>query len=156
MKRYPAFDPPEYVSWSADPELVSAFADTPRRDPERRRVIEALDEAVLLGLYGGMLRTRLQHIVLKRWVRTGVISKAWLGTGEEAMTVGGMTPLQAIQAGTISAATLLGMERDVGSVDPGKLADLVAVSGDPLADITRLQHVAFVMKGGDVVLSPNP
>ena len=88
MKRYPAFDPPEYVSWTADPKLVAAFAETPRRDPERRRVVEALDEAGLLELYAGLLRTRLQDIVLKRWVRTGVISKAWLGTGEEAMTVG--------------------------------------------------------------------
>jgi TPP-dependent pyruvate/acetoin dehydrogenase alpha subunit len=88
VKRYPAFDPPEYVSWSAEPELVAAFGDTPRRDPDRRRVVESLDEAALLGLYAGLLRTRLQDIALKRWVRTGVISKAWLGTGEEAMTVG--------------------------------------------------------------------
>jgi TPP-dependent pyruvate/acetoin dehydrogenase alpha subunit len=88
LKRHPAFDPPEYVSWSADPELVAAFGETPRRDPERRRVVESLDETTLLGLYAGLLRTRLQDVVLKRWVRTGVISKAWLGTGEEAMTVG--------------------------------------------------------------------
>ena len=88
MKRYPAFDPPEYVAWSADPQLVAAFAETPRRDPERRRIVEALDQAALLELYAGLLRARLQDIALKRWVRTGVISKAWLGTGEEAMTVG--------------------------------------------------------------------
>ncbi|HVM42475.1 MAG TPA: thiamine pyrophosphate-dependent enzyme [Gemmatimonadales bacterium] len=88
MKRFPAFDPPEYVSWSADPALVAAFGETPRRDAERRRVVEALDEAALLALYAGLVRTRLQDVVLKRWVRTGVISKAWLGTGEEAMTVG--------------------------------------------------------------------
>lgn len=88
MKRYPAFDPPEYVGWQPDPALVAAFAATPRRDPDRRRVVDALDEAALLELYAGLLRTRLQDIVLKRWVRTGVISKAWLGTGEEAMTVG--------------------------------------------------------------------
>lgn len=62
----------------------------------------------------------------------------------------GMTPMQAIQAGTLSAATLLGREHDVGSIAPGKLADLVAVSGDPLQDITRLEHVIFVMKGGVV------
>jgi TPP-dependent pyruvate/acetoin dehydrogenase alpha subunit len=96
VKRYPAFDPPEYVSWSADPELVAAFAETPRRDPERRRVVEALDEAALIALYAGLLRTRLQDITLKRWVRTGVLSKAWLGTGEEAMTVG---PVHALDRG---------------------------------------------------------
>ena len=88
MKRYPAFDPPEYVSWSPDPELVKAFATTVRKDPERRALIEALDGAALLALYAGLVRTRLQDITLKRWVRTGAISKAWLSTGEEAMTVG--------------------------------------------------------------------
>ena len=62
----------------------------------------------------------------------------------------GMTPMQAIQAGTLSAATLLGREAEVGSVAQGKLADLVAVKGDPLKDITVLQHVEFVMKGGAV------
>ncbi|HEX3233432.1 MAG TPA: amidohydrolase family protein [Gemmatimonadales bacterium] len=62
----------------------------------------------------------------------------------------GMTPMQAIQAGTLSAATLLGRDADVGSLQRGKLADLVAVKGDPLKDITVLQHVDFVMKGGAV------
>ena len=94
MKRYPAFDPPEYVAWEPEPGLVAAFAETPRRDPERRRVVEGLDEAALLGLYAGLLRTRLQDITLKRWVKTGVISKAWLGTGEEAMTVGPVLALE--------------------------------------------------------------
>ncbi|MFI5207284.1 MAG: amidohydrolase family protein [Gemmatimonadales bacterium] len=61
--------------------------------------------------------------------------------------------MQAIQAGTMNSATLLGMERDVGSIEPGKFADLVAVGGDPLQDITLLQHPMFVMKGGEVVLS---
>jgi imidazolonepropionase-like amidohydrolase len=73
---------------------------------------------------------------------------------ELLVTVGGMSPMQAIQAGTMNGATLLGMEHDVGSVETGKLADLVAVGGDPLADITTLQHPAFVMKGGEVVLAP--
>ncbi len=88
MKRYPAYDPPEYVSWTPDPALVRTFAETPRKDPERRRLVDALDEAFLLKLYAGLLRTRLHDVTLKRWVRTGVISKAWLGTGEEAATVG--------------------------------------------------------------------
>lgn len=62
----------------------------------------------------------------------------------------GMTPMQSIQAGTLSAATLLGRESDVGSLAAGKLADIVAVKGDPLQDITTLEHVDFVMKGGAV------
>ena len=62
----------------------------------------------------------------------------------------GMSPMQAIQAGTMSGATLLGREAEVGSVERGKFADLVAVKGDPLQDITLLLHVDFVMKGGAV------
>jgi imidazolonepropionase-like amidohydrolase len=62
----------------------------------------------------------------------------------------GMTPMQAIQAGTLNGATLLGREADVGSLERGKLADIVAVKGDPLKDIAVLQQVDFVMKGGAV------
>jgi len=61
-----------------------------------------------------------------------------------------MTPAQAIRAATSSAADLLGWSDRVGSVQPGRFADLVAVSANPLEDITTLQHVAFVMKGGVV------
>jgi TPP-dependent pyruvate/acetoin dehydrogenase alpha subunit len=88
MRRHPAFDPPEYVSWQPDPQLVAEYRARTESDAERRRIIEALDEATLLGLYAGMLRFRLHDIALKRWVRRGVVSKAWLGTGEEAVTVG--------------------------------------------------------------------
>jgi imidazolonepropionase-like amidohydrolase len=63
----------------------------------------------------------------------------------------GMTPMQAIQAATINAADLLGWKDRIGSVSPGKYADLVAVSGDPLADPAELTRVKFVMKGGAVV-----
>jgi TPP-dependent pyruvate/acetoin dehydrogenase alpha subunit len=88
MKRYPAYDPPEYVSWSPDAELVKEFAELPRADKARQSVVDALSPPELMDLYRGMLRTRLHDIMLKRWVRLGVISKAWLGTGEEAATVG--------------------------------------------------------------------
>src|SRR5690242_2013198 len=62
----------------------------------------------------------------------------------------GMTPMQAIRTGTTVAAALLGWSDKAGSVETGKWADLVAVSGDPLKDITELQKVKFVMKGGTV------
>jgi TPP-dependent pyruvate/acetoin dehydrogenase alpha subunit len=88
MRRYPLYDPPEYVDWTPDPQLVREYADRIRADRERQRVVDALDEAALLDLYAGMVRFRLHDIALKRWVRRGVISKAWLGTGEEAATVG--------------------------------------------------------------------
>jgi imidazolonepropionase-like amidohydrolase len=62
-----------------------------------------------------------------------------------------LTPLRAIQAGTTINAEVLGWQNDLGSIDKGKYADVVAVSGDPLADITELQRVKFVMKGGKVI-----
>jgi len=93
MKRYPAFDPPEYVAWSPDPERVQDYARALEQDPERARLVSGLDQPFLLDLYRDLLRTRLHDIALKRWVRTGVISKAWLGTGEEAVTVGAVAAL---------------------------------------------------------------
>lgn len=62
----------------------------------------------------------------------------------------GMTPMQAIQAATSVAAALLGQEANLGTIEPGRYADVVAVKGDPLADIAELERVSFVMKGGTV------
>jgi imidazolonepropionase-like amidohydrolase len=62
----------------------------------------------------------------------------------------GLTPLQAIQAATINDADLLGWTDKVGTIESGKLADIIAVDGDPLKDVTTLQNVRFVMKGGQV------
>ena len=64
---------------------------------------------------------------------------------------GGLTPARAIQAATTINAEALGWQDQIGSIDKGKYADLIAVSGDPLADITELQRVKFVMKGGKVI-----
>jgi TPP-dependent pyruvate/acetoin dehydrogenase alpha subunit len=83
MKRYPAFDPPEYVAWTRDDRDVEDFRQRLRADPARGAVIDHLTDEHRLGLYRGLVRTRLTDIALKRWVRQGVISKAWLGTGEE-------------------------------------------------------------------------
>jgi imidazolonepropionase-like amidohydrolase len=63
----------------------------------------------------------------------------------------GMSPLGAIQAATINDADLLGWPDKIGTIEPGKWADIVAVDGDPLADVTTLERVRFVMKGGEVV-----
>jgi imidazolonepropionase-like amidohydrolase len=63
----------------------------------------------------------------------------------------GMTPMQAIQSATIVAADLLERPNDMGAIEAGKYADIVAVAGDPLSDITKLEHLSFVMKGGEVV-----
>lgn len=63
----------------------------------------------------------------------------------------GMSPLSAIRAATINAADLLGWQDKVGTLEPGKFADLIAVDGDPLQDVSVLENVKFVMKGGSVV-----
>lgn len=67
---------------------------------------------------------------------------------------GGLTPMQAIQAGTLNAARLLGVDREVGSLAPGRAADLVAVPGDPLADVRVLERPAFIMRNGVIHRAP--
>ena len=104
MKRFPAFDPPEYVDWKPDPALVRAFRATIETNPERAAIVRGLSREAQLELYRGLLRARLHDIELKRWVRTGVISKAWLGTGEEAATVG---PVQALERGKDIVAPMI-------------------------------------------------
>jgi len=69
---------------------------------------------------------------------------------------GGLTPARAIQAGTVVNAEVMGWLNQLGSVDKGKYADLIAVSGDPLADITELQRVRFVMKAGKIIRNDPP
>ncbi|WP_374573486.1 amidohydrolase family protein [Phenylobacterium sp.] len=66
----------------------------------------------------------------------------------------GATPLQAIQSATVTAAEALGQPNDVGQVKVGAFGDLVGVTGDPLADVTVLEHPVFVMKGGETVKAP--
>jgi len=63
----------------------------------------------------------------------------------------GLTPMQAIQSATVNAADLLGWSDRVGCIEPGKFADLIVVEGDPLKDITVLERIKFVMKGGQIV-----
>jgi TPP-dependent pyruvate/acetoin dehydrogenase alpha subunit len=122
MKRSLAYDPPEYVHWVPDPALVAAFGETPRQDAERRAIVDALPDEFLLQLYAGLLRTRLVDVTLKRWVRTGVISKAWLSTGEEAATVG---PVHALAPATDYVAPMI---RNSGACNE---------MGMPIADILR-------------------
>jgi TPP-dependent pyruvate/acetoin dehydrogenase alpha subunit len=93
MIRYPAFDPPEYLDWKPDPEVMEEFRRTLESNPERLEAIGALDSRGLVAMYAGLLRNRLHDITLKRWVKQGVISKSWLGTGEEAATIGAVHAL---------------------------------------------------------------
>ena len=93
MRRYSAYDPPEYVSWQPDPDLLEEYRSRIRTDAAREREIAALPPEAYIALYRGLLRFRLSDIALTRWVKQGVISKAWLGTGEEAVTVGAVNAL---------------------------------------------------------------
>jgi TPP-dependent pyruvate/acetoin dehydrogenase alpha subunit len=122
MKRFPVFDPPEYVSWKPEPDLVDRYAEPWSSDPARAPLIAALGRDGRLDLYRGMVRPRLHDVMLKRWVRQGVISKAWLGTGEEATTVG---PVHAL-------------ERDRDVVAPMiRNAGACCEMGMPVADMLR-------------------
>ena len=84
--------------------LVRGFRETLERDPERAAVVARLAPEAALDLYAGLLRARLHDIQLQRWVRAGIISKAWLGTGEEASTVG---PVHALERGTDIVAPMI-------------------------------------------------
>jgi imidazolonepropionase-like amidohydrolase len=65
-----------------------------------------------------------------------------------------MTPIEALRAATVNGAELQGRSKDIGTLEPGKFADVVAVDGDPLSDITVMERVVFVMKGGEVYKKP--
>ena len=111
--------------------------------------------------YGGHSVAEISEPNFRRAVAAGV--KIAFGTGVgpfphgtqtkefEYMVKFGMTPAQVIRAATIVDAQMMGWDANIGSVERGKFADLVAVCGDPLADITELERVRFVMKGGQVV-----
>src|SRR5437867_9884672 len=86
----------------------------------------------------------------------GDFPPAQAGRELEMMVRYGMPPLKAIQAATVVDAELLGWQDRIGAVEPGKLADLIAVEGNPVEDISVLRRVRFVMKGGQVYLSPAP
>jgi TPP-dependent pyruvate/acetoin dehydrogenase alpha subunit len=94
VKRYPSFDPPEYLEWAPTPALLTEYYQRLARDRSEVDFLEALPADWFIGLYRDLLRTRLLDIGLKRWVKQGVISKAWLGTGEEAVTVGAVSALE--------------------------------------------------------------
>jgi imidazolonepropionase-like amidohydrolase len=127
---------------------AESFKNNPTISLDRRNRLEAL-----------LVSTRQEIEIAKKLgvkMAAGFDSSSASSQGKnafelEAMSRRGLTPLEAIQAATIHAAELMGWEENVGALEPGHYADLIAVDGDPLADISLLQHVKFVMKGGSVV-----
>jgi imidazolonepropionase-like amidohydrolase len=116
------------------------------------------------------VKGRAAWAAMQQGIRTAVAAGVRLAFGTDAgvfphgrnaqefellVRYGGLTPMQAIQTATLNAAQLLDREADVGTVQPGRWADLVAVEGDPLADVTLLRTaVRYVLKGGEVVRRP--
>ncbi|MGE3166642.1 MAG: thiamine pyrophosphate-dependent dehydrogenase E1 component subunit alpha [Planctomycetota bacterium] len=93
MKRFQAYDPKEYLDWQPDPEVTRSYRRRVDDDPTLRAECDALGLEGYRRIYQALVRTRLYDVTLKRWVRTGVLTKAWLGTGEEATTVGAVHAL---------------------------------------------------------------
>ena len=129
-----------------------------------RYSMPSIDETDAKNTGGKYRMVPIFQKALKMCIATpGVVTV--FGTGSEGATIpegtnaiefsalvkiGGMTPAQALQAGTINAARLMRWGNDIGSIGKGKFADIVAVSGDPLVDISVTERVQFVMKGGEV------
>ncbi|MGD0695875.1 MAG: amidohydrolase family protein [Terriglobia bacterium] len=124
-------------------------------------VYEYEPEEDLLASAGKTSRARIHEASFRKALARGV--KIAFGTDAgpfphgtqakefEYMTRFGMTNARALRAATLDAAELMGWNDRIGTVEKGKYADLIAVSGDPLSDITELERVKFVMKGGEVV-----
>src|SRR5580692_8767949 len=119
---------------------------------------ESLDKERLIGLKQRQTFQAAVKAGVKMIFGTdaGVYPNGYNARQFATMVKWGMTPMQAIQAATANAAEALGRTADVGAIAVGRYGDLIAVAGDPLADVARLQSVAFVMKGGEVVKSPSP
>jgi imidazolonepropionase-like amidohydrolase len=130
-------------------EYTAGTGRAPKRSfpPEIAAKARAAAEA-----HGRVVRLAIQMGVKIAFGTDSAVSPHGLNAQEFALLVErGMTPAQALRAGTIGSATLLGRERQFGTLEPGKEADIIAVAGDPLADIRATESVRLVMKGGKVV-----
>jgi len=110
-----------------------------------------------IGITGQSLRKAVPAGVKIAFGTDAGVSKHGRNADEfELMVKYGMTPVEAIKAATVNAADLLGLSGEIGTVEPGKSADLIAVTGDPLSDVTALKRVEFVMARGEVVRQSSP
>ena len=110
-----------------------------------------------IGITGQSLRKAVPAGVKIAFGTDAGVSKHGRNADEfELMVKNGMTPVEAIKAATVNAADLLGLASEVGTIEPGKSADLIAVTGDPLQDVTVLKRIDFVMARGEVVKASDP
>ncbi len=129
---------------------------------------EAVERAANAGVLRGLRaeKARAAATAMRRAIRVALAHRVPIAFGTDAGVIphgrnahefslmvewGGLTPMQALVAGTSSAAKLMGWEDRVGTLAGGKLADIVAVAGNPLSDITATERVRFVMKNGEIV-----
>jgi len=130
------------------PTLSVYFPDNPADNTELRRRIIANHRQVFQRAMGMGVRIAFGTDV-------GAFEHGTSAREFSLMVEYGMSPLEAIRSATVRAAELLRMEKEIGAVERGKFADLIAVEGDPLTQIKALEKVRFVMKSGQVYKSPN-
>jgi imidazolonepropionase-like amidohydrolase len=128
---------------------------------------EAVERAAKSGVLKGLRAEKAMAAgaAMRKGIRIAVANKVPIALGTDAGVIphgtngrefflmvewGGMTPMEAIVAGTLNGAKLLGWDKTIGSLTVGKLADIVAVPGDPLKDIQNMEKPSFVMKSGVV------
>jgi imidazolonepropionase-like amidohydrolase len=128
------------------PTLMVYVPRAPEDDTELRRKIVASHKVV----FQKALR---MNVKIAFGTDAGAFEHGTQAREFQMMVDYGMKPIEAIRAATTRASELLRMEKQIGSIEPGKFADIIAVEGDPLTDITALQRVRFVMKAGQVYKS---
>jgi imidazolonepropionase-like amidohydrolase len=126
-------------------EAVSRYAGWKPGEPEPARVKDAR------AMFTRALKS---GVTIANGSDVGVFAHGRNARELELMVAYGMTPGQALRAATVTAAAILQKERELGRIAPGYLADLVAVKGDPLADISVIERPALVVKDGQVALGP--
>jgi imidazolonepropionase-like amidohydrolase len=131
--------------------MVAAFPDDQLSPAQRQKKAAFLD-----GIHQEIQTALSLHVKIAAGSDASSPERQGKNAAElQALANRGMSPIDAIRAATVNAAELLGWQDDVGVLEPGHFADMIAVNGDPLKDLTLLQHVRFVMKGG-LVISPEP
>ncbi|HWE50177.1 MAG TPA: amidohydrolase family protein [Bryobacteraceae bacterium] len=140
-----------------DPTIVRytepGIDDADRRNTDGRfRIIPVFEKAAALTAATTGIKTMMGSGVDGSTFAHGTQALEF----EALVKIAGLTPAQALQSGTTINAEALGWSSQIGSIDPGKYADIVAVPGDPLSDITELRRIGFVMKGGKIIRNDLP
>ncbi|ATE65810.1 amidohydrolase family protein [Rhizorhabdus dicambivorans] len=147
-------------AWFVPTPLVAKFkADVARSRPEMFSASAASKLLSIDPLLENLGRAHKAGVKIAFGTDAGVVPHGQNAQGFALLVRSGLTPMEAIQTATASAAEAIGAAEDIGTIQPGRYADLVATANDPLADITELERIKFVMKGGSVVranIAPQP